>query len=154
LILDVIELEQKGPENASVAEGLEGLVSFYQDLAHVQVARSAGEVGRICAELVFGYRRHPAWDEDGYKGCYTVDELVEIESLVPGFSAYQPIDVIGAAGRHPMKAGPCAKFDGLEMFVKLRTKLDSCLTGSHMSKDRAARALTRVMIPAALDYPA
>lgn len=153
-ILDVIELEKKGPENPVVAEGLEGLLAFYQDLAHVQVARSAGEAGRICAELVYGYRRHPAWDQEGYQGCYTTDELVEIESLVPGFSGYQPVDMIGAGGRHPAKAGPCAKFDGVEAFVRLRTKLDSCLTGAQMAKDRAARALTKVMIPAALDYPA
>jgi hypothetical protein len=31
----------------------------------VQAARAAGEVGRICAELVFGYNRHPAWDTEG-----------------------------------------------------------------------------------------
>jgi alkylation response protein AidB-like acyl-CoA dehydrogenase len=154
LILDVIELEQKGPENPSLAEGLEGLLSFYQDVAHVQVGRTAGEVGRICAGLVYGYNRHPAWDEDGYKGCYSTDDLVEIEALVPGFSGYQPIDTIGAGGRHPMKAGPCAKHEGVEMFVRMRTKLDSCLTGSQLAKDRAAKALTKVMIPAALDYPA
>jgi hypothetical protein len=27
-------------------------------------------VGRICAELVFGYNRHPAWDGEGWS-CYT-----------------------------------------------------------------------------------
>ena len=58
-ILDVLELEAKGPENPVVAEGLEGTVSFLTDLCHVQSARAAGEVGRICAELVYGYNRHP-----------------------------------------------------------------------------------------------
>ena len=38
-------------------------MSFFTDLCHVQSARAAGEVGRICAELVYGYNRHPAWDE-------------------------------------------------------------------------------------------
>ncbi len=42
----------------------------------------------------------------------------------------------------------------MQSFVSLRTKLDGCLTGSHLAKDRAARALTGVMIPEALDYPA
>ena len=36
--------------------------------------------------------------------------------------------------------------------MRLRTKLDGCLTGSQLAKDRAAEALTKVMIPAALDY--
>ena len=152
-ILDTIELEQKGPDNPTVAEGLEGTVAFYQDLAHTQVARAAGEVGRICAELVYGYRRHPAWDAEGYKACFSHDELIGIDSLVPGFSGYQPIDTITPSGAHPAKAGPCANHSGLEGFLRLRNKLDSCLTGSQLAKDRAARALTGVMIPAALDYP-
>ena len=56
LILDTIELETKGPENPSLAEGLAGVVNFYSDLSGVQAARTAGEVGRICAELVYGYQ--------------------------------------------------------------------------------------------------
>jgi len=153
LILDTIELEKRGPESATVSEGLPATVQFYQDLAHSQVARASGEVGRICAELVYGYRRHPAWDAEGYKGCFSQDELIGIDSLVPGFGGYQPIDVLAPNGAHPAKAGPCANHSGLEAFTKLRTKLDSCLTGSQLAKDRAARALTGVMIPAALDYP-
>lgn len=154
VILDTIELEKNGANNPVVAEGLEGTVQFYQDLAHLQVGRTAGEVGRICAELVYGYRRHPAWDEAGYKGCYTPNELIGIDCLVPGFGAHQPIDMVADNGSHPMKAGPCANHDGLEGFVKLRTKLDSCLTGCLHAKERAAKSLPQVMIPAALDYPA
>ena len=56
LILDTIELETKGPENPSLAEGLPGLVNFYSDLCGVQSVRAAGEVGKICAELVYGYQ--------------------------------------------------------------------------------------------------
>ena len=152
-ILDVIELETKGPENPVVAEGLAGTVQFFSDLAHVQTARAAGEVGRICAELVYGYNRHPAWDEDGYKGCYTTDELIAIESVIPGIASVA-VDVVGPEGAHPVKAGPCARHEGLDGFGKLRNKLDACLTGSQLAKDRAADAVTKVMIPAALDYPA
>ena len=151
-ILDVIELEQRGPENPVVAEGLEGTVQFLSDLAHVQVARSAGEVGRICAELVNGYNRHPAWDDEGYKGCYCADELAELESLIPGISAVAT-DIVDEQGHHPLKAGPCPACHGLDAFQRLRTKLDGCLTGSMLAKDRAADALTKVMIPEALDYP-
>ncbi len=154
-ILDVIELEKKGPENPTVAEGLDGTLRFYQDLAHTQVARAGGEVGRICAELVYGYRRHPAWDECGYSGCFSQDDLVGLDSLIPGFGGgYQPIDIVSDDGGHPRKAGPCPHHSGLEGFQKLRAKLDSCLTGAALAKDRAARSLTGVMIPAALDYPA
>jgi hypothetical protein len=151
-ILDVVELEEKGPVNAVAAEGLAGTVQFFTDLAHVQSARAAGEVGRICAELVYGYNRHPAWDEQGYQGCYQTDELISLESIMPGLSSVA-VDVIGPDGSHPAKAGPCARHTGLETFVKLRTKLDGCLTGSQLAKDAAAEALTKVMIPAALDYP-
>ena len=152
-ILDVMELEQKGPQNPVVAEGLAGTVQFLSDLCHVQTARSAGEAGRICAELVYGYNRHPAWDEEGYKGCYHADELMALESIIPGLAS-MATDVIEADGSHPAKAGPCARCEGLEPFIRLRTKLDGCLTGSQLAKDRAAEALTKVMIPAALDYPA
>ncbi len=151
-ILDVIELEAKGPENPVVAEGLEGTVQFFTDLCHIQSARAAGEVGRICAELVYGYQRHPAWDEDGYKGCYQVEELDFLESLIPGISALA-VDVVGPNGEHPPKAGPCAACKGVDSFQRLRSKMDSCLTGARLAKDRAAEAVAKVMIPEALDYP-
>jgi alkylation response protein AidB-like acyl-CoA dehydrogenase len=152
-ILDVLELEQKGPDNPVVAEGLPGTLQFLTDLCHVQTAHAAGEAGRICAELVFGYNRHPAWDDPTYKGCYHQDELITLEGLIPGISS-MPGDIVGEDGRHPAKAGPCASTEGLEPFLRLRRKLDGCLTGSQLAKDRAAEAITKIMIPAALDYPA
>ena len=41
-ILDVLELEEQGPNNPVVAEGLEGTVNFLSDLCHVQAARASG----------------------------------------------------------------------------------------------------------------
>ncbi len=151
-ILDLLELEEKGPENPVVAEGLNGTVAFFTDLAHMQVARAAGEVARICAELVFGFNRHPAWDSEHYEGCYGEDELIAIEGMVPGMTGFTT-DVVKSDGSHPSKAGPCVNFEGVEDFSRLRSKLDGCLTGSMLAKDRAAKALTTIMIPAALDYP-
>ena len=151
-ILDVLELETTGAGNPVLADGLEGTIRFYSDLAHVQTSRAAGEAGRICAELVYGYNRHPAWDDEGYLGCYQQDELIALESIMPGIASVA-VDVIGPGGSHPTKAGPCARHDGLSGFQKLRTKLDGCLTGSQLAKDRAAEAVTKAMIPAALDYP-
>ena len=152
-IVDVVELEQKGSENPSLAEGLPGLVQFMGDLAHVQSARAAGEVGRICAELVYGYNKHPEWDDEARKICYTTDELDSLEGIVSGIGSAGG-DVIGEGGSHPVKAGPCARCQNVTDFAALRVKLDACLTGSRLSKDRAAVALSKVMIPEALDYPA
>jgi alkylation response protein AidB-like acyl-CoA dehydrogenase len=155
-ILDLLELETQGPANPTVAEGLPGLVAFLTDLCHVQSARSAGEVGRVCAELVFGYNRHPAWDTEGCASCYQAGDLDAMESLIPGMASLARgyTDVIEDDGAHAPKAGPCARFEGLDQFTHLRARMDGCLTGSQLAKDRAAEALTKVMIPEALDYPA
>jgi alkylation response protein AidB-like acyl-CoA dehydrogenase len=115
-ILDVLELERKGPENAVVAEGLTGLVNFFSDLCATQSASAAGESSRICAELVYGYN---ATDSCSSDGCCC--------------------------------QGPAAV--ALEPFAQLRRKVDACLAGSRLAKDRAADALAQVMIPEALDYP-
>ena len=67
------------------------------------MARAAGEVGRICAELVFGYNRHPAWDKAGCESCYSADDLESLESVMPGISvsARGMTDVIERDGSHP-----------------------------------------------------
>ncbi len=152
-ILDVLRLERQGTTDLSVAEGLPGLVNFLSDLCHVQSARASGEVARICAELVFGYNRHPAWDEEGTRGCWHEDELEELEGFMPGINSFR-FDVIGKDGAHPKKAGPCVKCAGEAPFLSLHAKLATCLTGSRLAKDRAAEAISKIMIPEALDYPA
>jgi len=105
-ILDLLELEEKGPENPVVASGLAGFVNFFSDLCHVQAARSAGEASRICAELVYGYQR----------------DLAAINADDAAFAA-------------------------------LRHKVDVSMAGARLFKDRAAAAVSKVMIPEALDYP-
>ncbi len=153
-ILDVLELEESGSTNPALGEGLPGFVNFFTDLCHVQSARASGEVGRICAELVFGFNRHPAWDEAGYRSCFQTEDLDSLEGLIPGIAACAT-DVVGPDGSHPAKAGPCAGCSGnAAQFLWLRQKLDTCLTGARLAKDRAAEAVSRVMIPEALDYPA
>ena len=152
-ILDVLELGNRGAEDSSVAEGLPGLLNFMTDLCHVQSARASGEVARICAELVFGYNPHPAWDEKGSHSCFLQEEIDVLEGFIPGITACT-VDIIGNDGTHPKKAGPCAKCHGAETFLALHTKLDTCLTGSRLAKDRAADAVSKLMIPEVLDYPA
>ena len=153
--LDVIELETKGAAIPALADGLAGMVNFFMDLCHVQCARAAGEISRICAEIVHGYNRHPAWDETSCHACYQAEELESLEGIIPGIdgSARAYSDVSETGESHPSKAGPCVKFAGLEDFVRLRAKLDGCLTGCRLAKDRAAEALTKVMTREALDYP-
>jgi alkylation response protein AidB-like acyl-CoA dehydrogenase len=155
-ILDVVELEEQGAHNPAVAEGLDATVAFFNDLAHVQSARAAGEASRITSELVFGYNRHPAWDETSCHACYCAEELSSLEGVIPGIedSARANSDVYEAGEDHPCKAGPCVKFQGLEPYLRLRAKLDGCLTGCRLAKDRAAESLTKVMTREALDYPA
>jgi alkylation response protein AidB-like acyl-CoA dehydrogenase len=152
-ILDVLELEEHGASDPVLAESLPGTIQFLSDLCHVQAAQAAGEVSRICAELVFGYNCHPAWDEEGNKRCFSACELEEYEETMPGISAFA-VDVIAEGGSHPQKAGPCASCAGNEDFLKLRNKLSRCLSGSRLAKDRAAETVSTVMIPEALDYPA
>jgi alkylation response protein AidB-like acyl-CoA dehydrogenase len=123
LILDTLEVESRGPENPVVAEGLADLVEFLSDLAHVQAARAAGEVGRIAAELAFGYKCQPSRDE-------------------------------ATDASHAEQAALDTAFADLDEFVQLRQRLDGCLTGARLAKDRAAQSLISVMIPQALDYPA
>jgi len=152
-VLDVLELEEKGPNDPVVSEGLPGTLQFLTDLCHVQAARAAGEVSRICAELTYGYNRHPAWDAEGYKACFLSEELDEYENLIPGIESVAT-DVVTAAGAHPRKAGPCAGCAGSVDFLHLQNKLATCLTGARLAKDRAAENISKVMIPEALDYPA
>jgi len=152
-ILDVLRLQKEGSKDAALAEGLPGLVNFLTDLCHVQAARASGESARICAELVFGYNRHPAWDDEGMRGCWHQDELDALEEVMPGINSYG-FDVIKNDGSHPKKAGPCVNCSCLGPFLSLHTKLDGCLTGSRLAKDRAADAISKIMIPEALDYPA
>ncbi|MDR3727734.1 MAG: acyl-CoA/acyl-ACP dehydrogenase [Terracidiphilus sp.] len=152
-ILDVLELEARGADDAVAAEGLPGTVQFLSDLCHTQAAQAAGEVSRICAELVFGYNQHPVWDEAGSTNCFKASELEVLEETMPGISC-MAIDVLTGDGGHPQKAGPCAGCNGATEFLRLQNKLAGCLSGSRLAKDRAADTVSKVMIPEALDYPA
>ncbi|HVO21941.1 MAG TPA: acyl-CoA dehydrogenase family protein [Anaeromyxobacter sp.] len=147
-VLDAVALAEGGGE--VLGEALPATARFFADLCHVQAMRAGGEVGRICAELVHGYNRHPAWDEQGQRACWSADDAEALEGIVPGLAGCA-MDQFDA---HVDKEGPCATCKGITDFRKLRVKLDGCLTGGMLAKDRAAEAVARVMIPEALDYPA
>ncbi len=122
-ILDVLELETRGASDAVAAEGLAGTVQFLSDLCHTQAAQAAGEVSRICAELVFGYNRHPAWDEEEHRSCFLASELEELEETMPGIIGHGR-RCCSADGSHPQKAGPCAGCAGSSEFLRLQSKAD------------------------------
>ena len=67
--------------------------------------------------------------------------------LVYGYNATDTCSTDGCCCQ-----GPAA--GALAPFAQLRLKVDACLAGSRLAKDRAADALAQVMIPEALDYPA
>jgi alkylation response protein AidB-like acyl-CoA dehydrogenase len=148
-VLDAVELADRG--GAVLGDALPGTARFFADLCHLQAARAAGEVGRICAELVHGYNRHPSWDAEGRTACWSANDADALEGIIPGLAGCS-MDVL-ADGSHPDKEGPCASCQGITDFRRLRVKIDGCLTGAMLAKDRAAEALSRVMIPEALDYP-
>jgi len=56
LLADVDELAAKGSEHPVIGPETAGYVATFTDLGAVQAARAAGEVGRICAELFYGYQ--------------------------------------------------------------------------------------------------
>jgi len=150
-ILDTLELVEKGPEHPALQGGAEGTAAFYTDLCWAHCGRVAGEVGRICAELVFGYNAHPTWSDGG-------GPEAQASQPAPARDGGPGIDEALWAGLTdvpaPPKAGPCVRPGGLDPFLRIRSRLDMCMTGSRLAKDRAARALTRVTIPEAPDYPA
>jgi hypothetical protein len=135
----VLQMEVLAPPAAA------GSASFSADLSHALAARAAAIVATTCAEIVYGYRRHPSWDAEGCSSCYAADDLDELEGLMPGIasSARAHADVVEADGSHAAKAGPCVRVTGLEEFARLRAKLDGCMTGARLAKDRAAAALDR-----------
>ena len=135
---------------AEASRGTPAEVGLRTDLCHAHAAHAAARAGATCAELVLGYRRHLAWDAEGCATCYGGEELDELEAVMPGIAsgARASGDVVEADGSHAAKAGPCARFDGVESFMQLRRRLDGCLTGARFARDRAAAALARSVVTA------
>ena len=138
LACDVMELIEKGPMSPTLAEGLDDLTGFYKDLCHVQAARAAGEVARICSELVYGYN----WNR-----CPTPDGGIA-EKCEPEQKSKSECAQDGTLGDQSKCSRP-----ELVRFRELKATVDMCLAGSRLAKDRAGNALAEVMIPEALDYP-
>ena len=100
---DIKFLALNGAEHPVVGPELQGYLNTFNDLLGTVAADVAGEAGKICAGVVYGF------------GAATADD----------------------------KAA----------FAALRNELDEALAGTRLAKDRAAKCLTTIMIPEALDYP-
>lgn len=120
-----------------------GEADLRTDLCHIYASRASATAGARCAEVVFGSRRHMVWDAEGCRTCYAGTDLDDLEAFIPGMAsgARMTADVVEADGSHGTKAGPCATTSGVERFVRLRARLDGCLTGAAAARDRAAAAL-------------
>lgn len=118
-----------------------------RDLSQVYAARSSAQTGTACAELVFGFRRHLTWDAEGCASCYDGEAVDDVEAMIPGIAAgiRMNADVIESDGSHQTKRGPCVRFEDLDGFTTLRNKLDGCLTGARLAKERAVAAIENSM---------
>jgi alkylation response protein AidB-like acyl-CoA dehydrogenase len=84
LAKDVMELVENGPMSPTLADGIDDLTGFYKDVCHVQAARAAGEVARICTELVYGYNDCKCSAPDGQLGDQSKcsrDDLIQFREL-------------------------------------------------------------------------
>ncbi len=153
-ILDVLELEARGAGRCRRCRRSGRHRAVPQRPCHTQAAQAAGEVSRICAELVFGYNRHPAWDEEEHQqlllwpASWKSSKRPCPASRPWPSMCWRPTAVIR---RKPARARVA---QAASEFLRLQNQLDSCLTGSRLAKDRAAETVSKVMIPEALDYPA
>ena len=100
---------------------------------------------------------------------YFIDDILELQAHVeenPNFQGFvnffadlATVQAMRAAGESvrictELVYGYAAKETaGLEKFAELRLRTEQGMMGLRTAKDRAAQALTQVMIPEALDYP-
>ena len=100
---------------------------------------------------------------------YFIDDILELQNHVeenPNFQGFVNFFADLAAVQALRAAGESVRIctelvyvyatketAGLEKFAELRLRTEQGMMGLRMAKDRAAQALTQVMIPEALDYP-
>ena len=125
---DVQELAAKGAEHPVIGPEIDGYINTFTDLSAVQNARAAGEVGRICAEIFYGYARR--------------------NEMTPRYRMdVKDTDI-------NIREHSCHALTGEYVaFQTLHNAIGMSLAGTRLAKDRAAQAITQVMIPEALDYP-
>ena len=134
--------EQLRSDDEEKPEAPEGLDALQLNLCQGQACRAAAQAGQTCAELVFGTRHHPKWDVS-CEECMDAGEVDSLDAVMHGFSygARTSGDVLESDGSHPEKAGPCVQLGKLAGFLSRRKKLDGCLSGSWLARQRAVQSL-------------
>ena len=139
-----------------MAEGLPGLVSFLTDLAmcrrRAPPAKWAASAPSWCTATT---ATRPGTTE-GCASCYQADELESLEALIPGIASLARgyTDVIESDGAHPQQGRPVRAVRRPRAVRAPAREAGRLPDRLALAKDRAAEALTKVMIPEALDYPA
>ena len=119
-------------------EGLVGTVQFLNDLCHVQAA-AAGEVSRICAELVFGYTPPSGMGRKGTCShlLFRTANLTNLNKPCPAFRRWP--SMLSARTAAIQESRPVRGLRRYQAtFSGCRPSLPTCLTGSRLAKDRAA----------------
>jgi len=119
-ILDVLELEKRGPTIPSQPKALKAPSSFSATSVY---ASSAGRRRGLPHLRRAGLRLQlpPLLDEEEHRTCFLASELEELEGTMSGISA-MAFDVLGADGTHPQKAGPCAGCAGSADFLRMQNR--------------------------------
>ncbi len=86
LILDVMELETKGPSNPALADGLPGLLQFFTDLCHVQARGPPGKRAGFALNWFTATTATPPGTSESCHACYDADELDALEGIIPGIA--------------------------------------------------------------------
>ena len=103
------------------------------------------------AEIIWHRRRNPLGDQD------LISQLVMSEDMSDDLIRDQLLTLLIAGHDTSTAFLAWTLFllaDHPRVYAKVRAEVDRSLTGSELAKSRAAQALTSIMIPEALDYPA
>jgi alkylation response protein AidB-like acyl-CoA dehydrogenase len=118
-----------------LADSICWLVASYYQLQDLLELKKSGPMNPVVAENLDNYLAFFA-DLSAVQICRAAGEASRICGSLVFSYAVEPVD------------------SELEGFDKLRAKMDRLTAGAGLAKDRAANALTGVMIPETLDYPA
>ena len=129
-----------------LADALCWLLASRQQILDVLELEANGAASATVAEGLAGYVNFLS-DLCATQSASAAGESARIcAELVYGYNAVDTCSADGCCCQGPAAAA-------LAPFARLRQRVDACLAGSRLAKDRAADALAQVMIPEALDYP-
>ena len=108
-ILDVLELEKKGPREPHGRRGLAGTAGIPDRSVPRAVGPCRGRSGTHLRRAGFRLQPPSGLGHGRLRSCYQAEDLDAMESLIPGIASLARgySDVIETTARNPPKAGPC-----------------------------------------------